>query len=100
MTTMRRCVSCRNLVDRQKLWRVVRLGGGEGIQLDQGMGRSAYLCPTQQCLEEARKRRKLQRALRVNVEDAIYSALAFRLGPEGISLKGIPSGNMNTVPSL
>ena len=96
---LRRCVACRALLDRQQLWRVIRLAEG-GLGLDQGMGRSAYLCPTQQCLEEARKRRKLQRALRVNVEDAIYSALASRLGPEGISLKGIPSGNMNTVPSL
>jgi predicted RNA-binding protein YlxR (DUF448 family) len=79
MATLRRCISCRSLVDRQHLWRVVRLAGGAGVQLDQGMGRSAYLCPTQPCLEDARKRRKLQRALRVNVEDAVYSTLATRL---------------------
>ncbi|HBU26802.1 MULTISPECIES: YlxR family protein [Synechococcus] len=80
MATLRRCISCRSLVDRQHLWRVVRLAGGAGVQLDQGMGRSAYLCQTQPCLEDARKRRKLQRALRVNVEDAVYSTLAARLG--------------------
>jgi predicted RNA-binding protein YlxR (DUF448 family) len=79
MATLRRCISCRSLVDRQHLWRVVRLAGGTGVQLDHGMGRSAYLCPTQPCLEDARKRRKLQRALRVNVEDAVYSTLATRL---------------------
>jgi len=79
MATLRRCISCRSLVDRQHLWRVVRLAGGAGVQLDQGMGRSAYLCPTQPCLEDARKRRKLQRARRVNVEDAVYSTLATRL---------------------
>jgi|GEM_PF-668877 predicted RNA-binding protein YlxR (DUF448 family) len=100
MVVERRCISCRSLFDRQQLWRVVRLAGGAGVQLDEGMGRSAYLCPNQQCLEEARKRRKLQRSLRVNVDDSIYNALANRLGQEEIGLSSSPSGNMNTVPSL
>ena len=63
---LRRCVACRALQDRRDLWRVVRLAGG-GIALDRGMGRSAYLCPQQTCLEEARRRRRLQRALRCSV---------------------------------
>lgn len=81
--TLRRCVACRELLDRQLLLRVIRLPGAQGIVLDQGMGRSAYLCPQQSCLEEARKRRKLQRALRVPVADAIYEHLAERLGLGG-----------------
>jgi len=76
---LRRCVSCRTLQDRRDLWRVVRLAGG-GIALDRGMGRSAYLCPQQTCLEEARRRRRLQRALRCAVEDCILSTLEARLG--------------------
>ena len=75
---LRRCVTCRELLDRQLLWRVIRLADG-GLALDGGMGRSAYLCPSQACLEEARRRRKLQKALRCQVADSIYAALEQRL---------------------
>jgi hypothetical protein len=75
---LRRCVACRTLQDRRDLWRVVRLAGG-GIALDRGMGRSAYLCPQQTCLEEARRRRRLQRALRCSVEECILTTLETRL---------------------
>ena len=75
---LRRCVTCRELLDRQQLWRVVRLQDGS-LALDAGMGRSAYLCPRQDCLSEAKRRRKLQRALRCQVADAIYAVLEGRL---------------------
>lgn len=75
---LRRCVSCRQLLDRQQLWRVIRLADG-GMALDQGMGRSAYLCPNRDCLEEARRRRKLQKALRCQVADSIVATLEQRL---------------------
>ncbi|MEB3240836.1 MAG: YlxR family protein [Synechococcus sp.] len=80
--TLRRCVSCRQLFDRDQLLRVIRLPEGQGLSLEQGMGRSAYLCPEQKCFDEARKRRKLQRALRVPVADSVYDALATRLTPD------------------
>ncbi|MBD2423618.1 DUF448 domain-containing protein [Cyanobium sp. FACHB-13342] len=75
---LRRCVACRELLDRQQLWRVIRLAEG-GIGLDQGMGRSAYLCPSQVCLDEAKRRKRLQRALRCQVADSIVEALERRL---------------------
>jgi hypothetical protein len=71
-------VACRELLDRQQLWRVIRLAEG-GIGLDQGMGRSAYLCPSQVCLDEAKRRKRLQRALRCQVADSIVEALERRL---------------------
>ena len=75
---LRRCVACRELLDRQQLWRVIRLAEG-GIGLDQGMGRSAYLCPSQECLDEAKRRKRLQRALRSQVADSIVESLEKRL---------------------
>lgn len=75
---LRRCVACRRLVDRKALWRVIRLGGG-GIGLDQGMGRSAYLCPNRECLEEARRRRRLPKALRCQIPETILASLEARL---------------------
>ncbi len=77
-SVLRRCVTCRELLDRRLLWRVIRLADG-GLALDQGMGRSAYLCPTRDCLEEARRRKKLQKGLRCQVADSIYAALEQRL---------------------
>ncbi len=71
-------MSCRQLLDRRQLWRVIRLAEG-GMALDQGMGRSAYLCPNRDCLEEAKRRRKLQKALRCQVAESIVAALEQRL---------------------
>ena len=75
---LRRYVACRSLRDRRQLWRVVREAGRE-IRLDSGMGRSAYLCPERDCLNEARRRKRLQRALRCQVPDSILEALEGRL---------------------
>lgn len=74
----RRCVGCRRVADRQEFWRVVRVSGG--VQLDVGMGRSAYLCPTASCLAAARKKNSLGRALKATVIEEIYQALEQRLG--------------------
>jgi hypothetical protein len=81
---MRRCVSCRQLCDRTLLWRVIRLAAG-GIALDRGMGRSAYLCPCRACLDDVRRKKRLQRALRCQVGDSIVDALELRLQPSAAS---------------
>ena len=75
---LRRCVVCRQLLDRRLFWRVIR-DHKDGILLDTGMGRSAYLCPNEDCFEEARKRKRLQKALRCQVPDAVLEALKQRL---------------------
>jgi uncharacterized protein len=80
---LRRCVACRSLRDRRELWRVVRQAEG-GVVLDQGMGRSAYLCPQLSCLEEARKRRRLQRALRCPLDERLLDVLMQRLSNEAL----------------
>ncbi|MEM1366770.1 MAG: YlxR family protein [Cyanobacteria bacterium P01_H01_bin.15] len=75
----RRCVACRELYPRSQLWRIVRLAHSRRISLDQGMGRSAYLCPQVACLSLAKKRQAIQRALRVRVDGSVYDLLANRL---------------------
>ena len=74
---LRRCVACRQLLDRRQLWRVVR-DHKDGVLLDTGMGRSAYLCPKEECLEDARRRKRLQKALRCQVPDAVITVLQER----------------------
>lgn len=66
------------MADRQEFWRVVRVNGS--AQLDEGLGRSAYLCPDPNCLAAARKKNTLARALKATVTEDIYKSLHQRLG--------------------
>lgn len=75
----RRCVSCRKVAPKPEFWRVVRLASDRSIQLDQGMGRSAYLCPTAACLQAAQKKNRLGRALRAPLPPDLYPTLWDRL---------------------
>jgi predicted RNA-binding protein YlxR (DUF448 family) len=75
---LRRCVACRTLADRRHLLRVIRLAEG-GFALDRGMGRSAYVCPSHDCLQDTQRRRRLQRALRCQVPASILVSLQARL---------------------
>ncbi len=73
------CISCRKAAPKAEFWRIVRCHADRTIQLDEGMGRSAYLCPTADCLKLAQKKKRLGRSLRAAVPDEIYQTLAGRL---------------------
>ncbi|WP_008308507.1 YlxR family protein [Leptolyngbya sp. PCC 6406] len=73
------CISCRRIAPKAQFWRVVRLYPTRIAQLDTGMGRSAYLCPTADCLRIAQKKNRLGKALRASVPDYIYDQLWARL---------------------
>lgn len=75
----RRCISCRHVASKSEFWRIVRVYPDHQIQLDQGMGRSAYLCPQATCLKAAQKKNRLAKALRAQVPDSLYQALWDRL---------------------
>ena len=75
----RRCISCRAIAPKADLWRIVRVHPDRTVQLDIGMGRSAYVCPTAVCLKAAQKKNRLGRALRVAVPETIYHQLWARL---------------------
>ncbi|WP_055075296.1 YlxR family protein [Pseudanabaena sp. 'Roaring Creek'] len=93
----RRCVSCQCIALRDNFWRVVRVpiapeqndqddrNDRENvhqhfqIQLDQGMGRSAYLCQKIDCLQIAQKKNRLGRSLRTHIPPEIFDILKSRL---------------------
>ena len=75
----RRCISCRRVGQKKSFWRVVRLASNNQIQLDEGMGRSAYLCPDLECWTVAKSKNRLQSSLRTKVDDRIYQSLKERL---------------------
>jgi predicted RNA-binding protein YlxR (DUF448 family) len=49
------------------------------IQLDHGMGRSAYLCQKLECLQIAQKKNRLGRSLRTPIPPEIFDLLKSRL---------------------
>lgn len=88
----RRCVSCQCVALRDSFWRVIRvpiaqdhqiLGDRDTkqfqIQLDDGMGRSAYLCKQLDCLQVAQKKNRLGRSLRAHIPPEIFDILKERL---------------------
>ena len=75
---LRRCIACRKLLDRKQLLKVTR-DHQNGVVLEGGMGRSAYLCPTEACLEESYRRKRLQKALRCQIPATVVEMLQKRL---------------------
>jgi uncharacterized protein len=75
----RRCVSCRHIATKEYFWRIVRTYPDRQIELDKGMGRSAYLCPRIDCLLKARQKNRLPRFLKAPVSQEVYQILENRL---------------------
>ncbi len=75
----RRCISCRVTGPKHLFWRVTRVSPSGEIQLDQGSGRSAYLCPQVGCLQVAQRKNRLGRALKAAVPQEVYQGLWQRL---------------------
>ncbi|MGL4375977.1 MAG: YlxR family protein [Microcoleaceae cyanobacterium] len=101
MKNYRRCISCRKFEPKEAFWRIVRVYPTNQVQLDQGMGRSAYLCPEADCLKAAQKKNRLERALRVSVPPNLYKTLWQRLATSPsktlvVSCDNIPVGDINT----
>jgi uncharacterized protein len=75
----RRCISCRHLAAKEYFWRIVRIHPERQIELDRGMGRSAYLCPQIDCLLKAKQKNRLSRSLKAAVSQEVYHTLENRL---------------------
>jgi predicted RNA-binding protein YlxR (DUF448 family) len=77
-TPVRTCVACRSTDEKRDLLRIVRVADGSVCYDSRGKvsGRGAYLCPKESCLAIAKKRRCLERALKVeSLPDALFDAL-------------------------
>ena len=71
---MRKCVGCNESKQKKELVRIVRSPEGE-ISLDmtgKKSGRGAYICPNAECLNKARKSKRIDRILETTVPDSVY----------------------------
>ncbi len=81
---IRRCIGCGEGKPKKELIRVVKNSEGD-ISLDTSgrmAGRGAYICPSVECLEKAKKRKGLQHSFSMQVPNEIYEALAQQLCEE------------------
>ncbi len=70
----RMCSGCGEHRPKRDLIRVVRSPEGE-ISLDltgRKNGRGAYLCPRAECLQKARRARRIERSLGCPIPDEVY----------------------------
>ncbi len=73
----RMCVGCGEMFDKRSLIRVVKSPEGE-VSLDltgKKNGRGAYVCNNPECLKKARKRKSIERAFSMKIEDAVYDKM-------------------------
>ena len=64
---MRLCISCRKTYDRKDLLRITK-DHKQGIMLQKGIGRSAYICKSKKCYSDSKIKKKLQKALKTTLE--------------------------------
>ena len=73
----RKCMGCGEMKPKKELVRVVKSPQGE-ISLDltgKKSGRGAYICPDLNCLQAARKAKRLERALECAIPAEVYDAM-------------------------
>ena len=82
---LRQCVGCREQKAKKDLLRVLRTPEDQVVIDGSGKknGRGAYLCPSGDCLQKARKSRALARALKKEIPDEIYQSLEEELNSYG-----------------
>jgi uncharacterized protein len=88
MLHSRSCISCRHKAEKSEFWRIVRTASDREIKINQGQGRSAYLCKTERCLLAAEKKDRLSRALKIPIAKEFYQNLKQELLPLIEQVKG------------
>ena len=74
---MRKCTGCNEMKPKKELVRVVRSPQGE-ISIDlvgKKPGRGAYICRDKQCLEKAKKAKRLQKAFSCEIPDEVFKEM-------------------------
>ena len=64
---MRLCISCRKTYDRKDLLKITK-DHLNGVMLQKGMGRSAYMCKSKKCYSDSKIKKKLQKALKTSLD--------------------------------
>ena len=83
---MRKCMGCGEMLPKRELVRVVKTKISEDeegneqyeISLDltgKKAGRGAYICKSAECLKKARKAKRFERALEIQIPEEVYDRM-------------------------
>jgi predicted RNA-binding protein YlxR (DUF448 family) len=78
---LRMCLGCKEMKPKRELIRVVKNNEGE-INIDlvgKKPGRGAYICKSVECLEQAIKAKRLEKAFETAIDVEIYNNLKNQL---------------------
>ena len=81
---MRKCVGCNEMKEKKTLVRIVRTKEGE-VSVDltgKKSGRGAYICKNEECLKKARKAKRLEGALQVEISPEVYDRMQMEIKDE------------------
>lgn len=73
----RKCIVCGENKDKNDLIRIVK-NKEEGIILDptgKKNGRGAYICKEEKCINEVKKKRKLEKVFKTEISDDLYEEI-------------------------
>lgn len=73
----RSCVICRTQKNKNELLRIVK-NKNNIVKVDEKgkeAGRGAYICFDMECLEKAKKSRKIEKNLEIQIDDEIYTQI-------------------------
>ncbi len=74
---MRQCIGCQEMKSKKEMIRVIRTPEGE-ICIDatgRKNGRGAYICHNMDCLKKAEKNHGIERSLKMQIPEDVYSRL-------------------------
>ena len=74
---MRQCTGCREMKNKKEMIRVIKTPEGTFMLDATGKknGRGAYVCPSEECLQLARKNKGLERSFKQAIPAEVYESL-------------------------
>lgn len=73
----RTCIGCNIKKDKKDFIRIVK-DNQNNISIDKtgkANGRGAYICNNIECLEKAIKSKRIEKSLKVNIDESVYESL-------------------------
>jgi len=81
MIPIRKCVATHERLEKNQLLRVVKVGDGVMIDIDQTReGRGAYIKKDAKIIEKAKKKNPFARALKMKIDPQIYDDILALVG--------------------
>ena len=74
---VRMCVGCQEMKNKKEMIRVIKTPEGTFMLDATGKknGRGAYVCPSEECLQRARKNKGLERSFKQAIPAEVYESL-------------------------